>query len=318
MRYIRGISNEPAFNLAMEDYFLDQSEEYFMLWVNKPSVIIGINQNAMAEIDYDFVKENDITVARRISGGGAVFHDLGNINFTYLVTGRTFGDYESFTTNLLKFLNSLGCPAQLMGRNDLMVEGMKFSGNAQCNRKDRMMHHGCILFDTKMEKLVSALRPDPEKIASKGIASVRKRVCNLRGYIDMTAEEFFNALEEYMIKADNLEIYEMTDEDIKEINSRKEKKFSMFDWVYGVSPKYTFHKKKRFDGGSIEAFLDVERGVINSAKIFGDFFAAGDISIIENALSNIKHEEKEVEAALEKAGDIIKGISISDICTILF
>lgn len=320
MRYLRSTSNEPAFNLAMEEYFFGKPEEYFLLWQNNPSVIIGASQNAMAEIDYDYVNRNNITVARRISGGGAVFHDLGNVNFTYLVNDQRFGDYNGFTESLVKCLNELGCPAELTGRNDLSVKGMKFSGNAQFVRKNRMMHHGCILFDAKLDRLAAALRPDPEKIKSKGVASVRKRVCNLREFIDMDTKAFFDYLESYMIRAEGLEPYEMTQEDEAAIRQLAEEKFSSYEWVYGRSPRYTFHRKQRFTSGGIEFYLEVKDGVIASAALYGDFFSKADPSLITDALEGCTHDREAVLAALSEADadNVIAGIGITELMSCLF
>lgn len=320
MKYIRGISKEPYFNLAAEHVLFGRRDEIFMLWQNKPSVIIGRNQNAMAEIDYDYVKENKITVARRISGGGAVFHDDGNVNFTYLVNGKSFGDFDFFTRQLLEFLNANGCPAYLEGRNDLLVDGFKFSGNAQKIQGDRMMHHGCILFDSDMDRLSGALRPDPEKIKSKGVASVRKRVCNLKQYLDMDTEEFIDRLEAWMVEKEKLERYELTKEDIDEIEKVRREQFATHDWIYGAACPYSFHKKGRFTGGTIEFYLDVRHGRIEDCKIYGDFFASSDVSVIENALIGVRHEEQSVRNALASSGadNIITGIGIEQMISLLF
>ncbi|MDP4133632.1 MAG: lipoate--protein ligase [Bacillota bacterium] len=320
MRYIRGCSNDPYFNLASEQYYFDTKEEIFMLWINAPAVIIGRNQNAVAEIDHDYVKENNITVARRISGGGAVFHDLGNVNFTFLVNDSKFGDYSSFTKNLLAFLNENGCGAKLEGRNDLTVDGMKFSGMAQKIGKDRMMHHGCILFDANLDKLSGALRPDPEKIKSKGVQSVRKRVTNLSEYLNMDTSEFFDRLEKWMIKAENLDVRPMTEEERCGIQKLRDEKFSTDEWIYGISPEYTFHKKARFNGGIFEVYLKVEHAIIKDCKIYGDFFSAFDVEEAQNALIGSLHLEDNVRTALNKIGadKMIQGITLDEIMTVMF
>lgn len=321
MRYIRGGFIEPTFNLAMEDYFFHGEEECFMLWQNKPSVIIGRNQNAMAEIDYAYTREQNIAVARRITGGGAVYHDAGNLNFTYIVNNRDFGDYQGFTENLCRFLNENGCPAVLSGRNDLMADGMKFSGNAQHIVKNRILHHGTLLFDSDLSVLSDVLRPDPEKIKSHGIASVRKRVCNLKEFLPQwETQDFWDALEHYMIHAEGLHVKPLTEEEITAIEALRAEKFSTYDWIWGESPAYDYHKKARFTGGTAEVFLDVKKGIIEDVCIFGDFFSQREVADLEQALIGTRHEKQAVTTVLTDTGfdRAILGITLDDLLSLFF
>ncbi|MBR4256441.1 MAG: lipoate--protein ligase family protein, partial [Clostridia bacterium] len=189
MKIYKNEITDPYFNLASEQYLLDTEEDdVFMLWRNRPSVIIGRNQNAYAEINRGFVTDNDIAVVRRLTGGGAVFHDLGNINFTFITKkgGADALDFARFCQPVIDALRALGVPAELSGRNDMTADGRKFSGNAQCVYNGRVMHHGTLLFDADMNSMAGALNVDPEKMKSKGVKSVRARVCNLREFLPDT------------------------------------------------------------------------------------------------------------------------------------
>lgn len=317
MRYIKGQSNDPYFNLAAEEYYFGTDEDVFMLWVNAPSVIVGCNQNARAEINYKFIKENSIAVARRISGGGAVFHDYGNINFTFLTKDKNFGDYDKYSKCLVEFLNSIGCPAELKGRNDLSADEMKISGMAQKISKNRIMHHGCILFDTDLSALSGALMPDMEKIKSKGIASVRKRVCNIKDFVDMDREEFFQALEKWMTEKLSLTVRPMTDEEKEKIDVLR-KKIAANEYIYGAAPKYSFHNKKRFEGGTVEVYLLTHHGKIEEIKFYGDFFMKGDMGKVEESLKGVLHSEEEILKVLKKEGLLLDRITLDEFISVMF
>lgn len=284
-------STSPYFNLAMEEYFLKQEEEFVLLWQNDKSVIVGRNQNTLAEIDAEYVKQKGIVVARRMSGGGAVFHDLGNLNYTFLSNreGEDFGDYARFTKPIVDMMQQkLGLHASLSGRNDLLLDGKKFSGNAQYVWKNRILHHGTLLFSSVMEDLSSALRVDEEKIKSKGIASVRSRVTNISAYTSCSLTEYRELLAQAMMEA-GAEPYQLTKADIAEIDRLREEKYATWEWNYGYSPAYTFHKKAYGKAGLIEVFLDVKDGEIVHAKIYGDFFAKRDIGELEQQLVGLLH-----------------------------
>ncbi len=297
MLYIESPSNDPYFNLALEEYLLlNKQDEIFMLWQNKSAIIVGKNQNTMAEIDYAYVTEHNIPVVRRLTGGGAVYHDMGNLNFSYIVNRDTYGDYIGFTKVLRDYLATLGLSAEVSGRNDVLMNGKKISGNAQCVSHGRMLHHGCILLGADMTHLAHALCPDESKIQSKGIRSVKSRVVNISDFIPITTDEFYKGFADFAIDEMKLVLYILKDFDLQAVETLKNEKYSTFSWNYGYSPKYAFHTKQRFSGGGIEVFLDIQDGVIRDAKIYGDFLADGDT--LAKLLCGIPHSAESIKNAI--------------------
>ncbi len=291
MIFIDNKSTDPYFNMALEEYlFTQRTDDICVLWQNSPAIIVGKHQNTMAEIDYEYTVREKIPVVRRMTGGGCVFHDLGNLNFTYIVNRGEFGDYDGFTRSLRKYMETLGLKAELSGRNDLLIDGRKFSGNAQCYHNGRLLHHGTILLGADMTRLTLALKPDEEKIQSKGIKSVKSRVANINEFVDISAEEFRRGFGRAIISETGAEIYELTDTDKEEISALAKSKYSTYEWNFGYSPKYSFRKKKRLSGGSVEVLMDINEGVIENITLFGDFFSERDISELTQALKGKKHE----------------------------
>lgn len=320
MKLIINKKTDPHFNLALEEYLLTQTDlDVIMLWRNERSVIIGCNQNAVEELDVDFVRDNGITVVRRQSGGGAVFHDLGNINFTVIhaLGDDDFSNYTKFTAPICDFLHTLGIGAELQGRNDLTIDGLKFSGNAQAVKKGRIMHHGTILYNADFGELGRALKPREAKIASKGVKSVRARVTNVALHLEnpMPAENFFEKLADYFLKSvDGIEPYELAEADITETEKLAREKYSRWDWSFGKSPAYTFENSARFPFGLVDLRLVVEQGTIKEAYIFGDFFGKLDISGLTSLLVGLRHDRAEVEQAMREVslGEYISGMSLKD------
>lgn len=312
--------NNAAFNIASEEYLLEHTEGcYVYLWRNRRAVIVGVNQNTLSEVDLDYTENNDIEVIRRISGGGAVYHDLGNICFTVI---GPFDDKSSnieiFTRPVIEFLDSLGVRAEFTGRNDITVDGLKISGMAQCVKKGRIMHHGTLLFDTDMSVLGSALKPSPLKLKAKGIQSVRKRVVNLRDIInkDMTADEFFESFRDYMSKS--LVRKEFTQNEIDAINGLVDKKFGRYEWNVGKSPKAEFTKKARLSFGTLELSFDVACGRIENATFHGDFFTKRDVEELNAKLNGVKPVKEEILKALSGVENVILGASADEITEKLF
>ena len=304
MLLINNTNTNAYFNLAMEEYFLkNTNEDIFLLWQNENSIIVGKNQNTLSEINYDYVKENNIKVVRRLSGGGAVFHDLGNINFTFIsCNDNSFSDFKKFTMPIVDALKELNVNAEFSGRNDLLIDGQKFSGNAQYNYKNKVMHHGTLLFSSEINDLSNALKVKPSKFQGKSVKSVKSRVTNISSHLDkkMTVLEFKDYLMDFINKRDeNSHFYELNDKDVESINKLVEEKYSTWEWNFGYSPKYSLYNEVKYPGGNLEFSLDVHDGLIKDIKFFGDFFGKEDISFIENKLRNVKHNEYSIKSALE-------------------
>ena len=304
MLLINNTNTNAYFNLAMEEYFLkNTNEDIFLLWQNENSIIVGKNQNTLSEINYDYVKENNIKVVRRLSGGGAVFHDLGNINFTFIsCNDNSFSDFKKFTMPIVEALKELNIHAEFSGRNDLLIDGQKFSGNAQYNYKNKVMHHGTLLFSSEINDLSNALKVKPSKFQGKSVKSVKSRVTNISSHLDkkMTVLEFKDYLMDFINKRDeNSHFYELNDKDVESINKLVEEKYSTWEWNFGYSPKYSLYNELKYPGGNVEFSLDVHDGLIKDIKFFGDFFGKEDISFIENKLRNVKHNEYSIKSALE-------------------
>lgn len=320
MRLIINKSTAPDFNLAMEEYALTCLDmDIIMLWRNSQSVIIGRNQNAVEEIDLDYVRENGITVVRRLSGGGAVFHDLGNINFTVInaLSDDDFSNYAKFTAPICDFLRTLGIDARLQGRNDLVIGDAKFSGNAQAVKNGRIMHHGTILYNADFAKLGSALKPRGVKIESKGVKSVRARVTNVAAHLEnpMSVESFFERLAGYFREnVEGIEEYTLTEADIAATDRLVREKYASWDWNFGKSPAYNYEKSVKFPFGLVELRLSATGGIIESVRVFGDFFGVGDISVLENALTGARHERAALALALESLdiAEYIHGITTDE------
>lgn len=306
MLYIYNKSTDPYFNLAAEEYVLKNfNEDCFMLWQNATAVIIGKNQNALAEINLDYVKENNIAVVRRLSGGGAVFHDLGNVNFTFITNDTDdFVNFSKFTAPIIGVLNDeFSIKAELSGRNDLTINDQKFSGNAQYNYKERVLHHGTILFASSIANISDSLKVKPSKFEGKSVKSVKSRVTNISSHLSspLTIEEFINRTMDYVKKNNDSDgkIYEFTENDIKAITKLRDEKYATWEWNYGTSPKYNFNNEKRFKGGTVEIHFNVSKGIIKECKIYGDFFSKKDVADIENILTGLKHEYDSIYNALK-------------------
>ena len=302
MIYIISDTNETAFNIASEEYafkkLLDE-DMIFMLWINKPSIIVGRHQNTIEEINRDYVKENGIEVVRRISGGGAVYHDYNNLNYTIISKeseDKAF-DFKSFSVPVIKTLESLGVKAEFTGRNDLEIDGKKFCGNAQAYINGRIMHHGCLLFDVDLSVLAKSLKVSKDKIESKGVKSVRARVTNIVNELPEKIDviQFRDLLLEYMKKEyPEIHEYKFNEEDIKEIEKSRKEKFGNWDWNYGKSPEYNITRSHKFEKGKIEIYANVIESKIDNIKIYGDFFGIEDVSAVEDILKGVKYEREDV------------------------
>jgi len=305
MLIVKNESNNPYFNLAAEEFLMENfKEECFMLWINKPCIVIGRNQNALSEINMEYAKEKDITIVRRPSGGGTVFHDYGNMNFTFISNAdeNGFGDFKKFVSPIIDALKKLSIEAEFSGRNDITIEGKKISGNAQYKNKERVLHHGTLLFSASMSNLAAALKVRPIKLQGKGVASVASRVTNICEYLKkpMTILEFKDFITNYVIEnCHGNSFYEFSSQDIDNINNIMEKKYVTWEWNFGKTPEFSFKNERKYEGGILEVNLNVDKGYIKDIKIFGDFFGKRDISLLEAVLTKVKHEEEALKDALE-------------------
>jgi len=309
MIYVPNDNHDPRVNLAIENYLLDNmvtDEPILLFYINEPSIIIGRNQNTIEEINQQYVDEHGIHVVRRLSGGGAVYHDLGNLNYSFITPddGNSFRNFAKFTEPVVKALHDLGVTgAQLKGRNDLVINDMMFSGNAMYATNGRMYAHGTLMLDSDTNEVVNALKVRKDKIASKGIKSIRSRVTNIRPFLpvehqNMTTEEFREAILLRIFGVDNIaevNTYELTDQDRKKIQTYTDNYYGNWDWNYGRSPEFDLERHHRFPIGAIDIRMNVKEGQISAIRIYGDFFGLGDITDVETALLGTKYERKALE-----------------------
>ncbi|HKB93921.1 MAG TPA: lipoate--protein ligase, partial [Gaiellaceae bacterium] len=301
-----GGSTDPTWNLALEEHALltlDLADSWLLFYVNRPSIIIGKHQNTIEEIDADFVHDRGIAVVRRISGGGAVYHDLGNLSFSVITryTPHRFNNYAEFTGPVVAALRELGVPAQVGGRNDIIVGGRKVSGNAQVVRGERMFSHGTLLLDSNLDDVTRALKPKPGKVESKGIQSVRSRVANISEFLPapLAMDDFRAALLAHLVPgAGGVPAHEFSPDDLARIHALAEAKYRTWDWNYGESPPFNLERIRRFPSGEIDVRLNVEDGIITSVRFYGDFFAGRDIAELERGLTGTRYRPDDLAAAL--------------------
>ena len=277
MRYLKNPSVNPYYNMAFDEYCLESlpvDEPVFFLWQNRPAVIVGFNQEVNTEVNLDYLKENGIDLVRRVTGGGAVYHDLGNLNYT--IVGRSEDlerDYPEYAALMMKALQALGVPATLSGRNDILVDGKKVSGFAKRVCKNRLMVHGTLMYDVNLDVLTNVLNPSSTKLQSKGIASVRSRVANLKEYLPElpTIQAFQKQLEEILSNQYADAEYPLSEEDLDHIQRLSDEKFATWEWNYGRSPKATLVHSARLACGTVEIHLTLAENRIASCRFGGDY-----------------------------------------------
>jgi lipoate-protein ligase A len=297
-------SKDPYFNLALEEYVLKNIEDDVVIfWKNEKTVVIGRNQNIYEEINYKYIKENKINIVRRLSGGGAVYHDDGNLNFTFITKGakENINNYKKFTDPVINALQSIGVEAEFSGRNDIVVDGKKISGNAQYYYGDRLLHHGTLLFDTDLDIISKVLNVNMGKLESKGIKSVRSRVTNIYPYLkkSMSIDKFKDILISQILTEDS-QNYELGEEELLRVKELADGKYKKWEWNFGKSPEFKISKKKRYRGGELDIRINVSDGIIYEIKIYGDFLGCRGTEEFEKFLIGKKFEENEIINIIKK------------------
>lgn len=318
-------TKNPYVNLAIEEYLFNTADdEIFMLWQNSPTVVIGKNQNAYAEIDMEVAKQRDVFISRRITGGGAVYHDLGNLNYSFISPNHHGNglDFAHFTAPIIDALSSMGISASLSGRNDLLAGDRKFSGNAEYSRGGRVLHHGTLLFNSDLSVLSDILRVDEEKLASKAIRSARSRVTNLLPLLPQdlgiqTAEQFRDCIAEHMIKKYSPTIIAPpSNDDVDALVKRN----SSAEWIFPTKDLlslYTLTKKKRFSFGGVEIRFDMKNDTVKDLRISGDFFSLAPISELEELIRGA--ELSSIPSLIKNTdiGSYIVGMTADDLCELI-
>ena len=324
MRYLESPSRDPYFNLALEEYVferMDKSKSYFLLWQNDNTIVVGKYQNTAEEIDQAYVDAHHIRVARRLSGGGAVYHDKGNLNFTFIVDRADAPglNFKIFVEPVIQALARFGVHAAFTGRNDLTIDGMKFSGNAQYARRGRLLHHGCIMLDSNLTSVADALRVKEAKFDSKAVKSVRSRVTTINAHAPapISMEDFKGALKECAMASGELEPCTLTEEDLAAIRKLRDEKYATWAWNYGFSPAYDMRREMKFPAGLVTAHLSAEGGKIKAVRFYGDFFG-GELGELEGAMVGLPldgHLTEALEAL--RVGDYMSGITAEELSRLL-
>lgn len=330
MIYIENNSYDPTYNLAFEEYMFTKTrydEPILLLWQNGPSVIVGKFQNTLEEINYDYIREKGIKVVRRNTGGGAVYHDLGNLNYSFIIPNVEMKvDFKTFTTPIVKALRSYGIDAEQTGRNDILADGRKFSGNAQQFSGHKLLHHGTLMFDVHMEDVADALNVKAGKFKSKATKSVRSRVTNLKplffeqnGGKDMTVLEFKKLLLDWFGREYDLKTVELTEDQKREIELLQKEKFATDGWNFGRSPKADIVRGDFFRCGQVEFHFSVSEHRIQEVKITGDFFASKDIEELEAMFAGVSYDREAILTVLRNAdlGSYLGDVTAEDLADVI-
>lgn len=322
MKIFKSESLNPYINLATEEYLLKNYEDVFYIWRNDKSIIIGVNQNAYSEVNLDYVQKHGIKVVRRLTGGGAVYHDAGNVNYTF-IRHRGDGeeiDFARYTAPVISALKALGADASLSGRNDIMIGERKVSGSAQTVKDGKVLHHGCLLYSADLSYLASALKVNKDKLEGKGIKSVKSRVENIKSLTgcDMSPEEFADYL--CLCAAKDGEEATLSEIELAEVERLAKEKYSTWEWNYGKFGELKNTVEKRFPFGKVCISYSLKDGIISELSISGDFFSVGNTEDIIAKLVGVRFDREEIALALDgiKIDRIISGSTQEDFLNLLF
>lgn len=325
MNYLINTHTDPYFNMAFDEYCLEHKVAdgpLFYLWQNRPAVIVGANQQIHTEVNLSYLKERNIVLARRVTGGGAVYHDWGNLNYTIVGEAKELEDgYPEYACLMQQALQALGVPATLSGRNDILVNGQKVSGFAKRVAKGRMMVHGTLMYDVEMEVLSKVLNPPTIKLQTKGIASVRSRVTNLKDYLPQIPD--IDALRSALLRILSNEFTDkevrIDDKTIAAVEKLAKEKFADWNWIYGHSPQATLTQSARLKCGNITIHLQINKGIIETCTFEGDFIGNLPIDDIEKGLMGIEYERGAIGKLLAKydISAYLDGVSADDLLKIM-
>ena len=326
IRYITLDSTFPYHNLAVEEYLLQQTtDNVFMLWQNDNTIVIGRHQNTAAEVNQEYVDSHHVNIVRRLTGGGAVFHDTGNLNFTFIQNvepGKKEIDFLKYLQPIVDALQSLGVPAAFSGRNDLVINGQKISGNAMTFFGNRVLEHGTLLFSSQMSDLANALKVDPDKFIDKAVKSVRSRVTNISEHLPkpMTVLEFKDYLMDFIMRQNQMTaLQNLTEKEEAVVRQLVEEKYQTWEWNYGKSPEYSVNKKIRTKGGTVQVVADIRDGLIRDLRFFGDFFGEKDPQELVDQLIGIRMDKTDIADALANTNinDYFHNVTYEDIINLL-
>ena len=329
MTYIFNEGKTSYYNMALEEYLFHSRTDLhpiLLLWQNSGTIVVGRNQNTIKEINLDYVKENGIDVVRRLTGGGAVYHDKGNLNYTYITDADSGGkfDFTPFIQNVIGALDHFGVRAEFTGRNDITVDGKKFSGNAQVRHKKSLMHHGTIMVNSDLTTVSKCLNPSKVKLKDKGIQSVSSRICNLSEYlpenvgIDRFKDQLIRQFE-YSSGGDMVE-YVLSEEEIDEVWKLARSKYELWQWNYGKSPAFDISGERRFDFGTMQLQLLLEENRIKEVYLYGDFFSKKDVGNLEKYIAGTVYDRHSILNKLNQIdlSDYIDGLMPDDLISLMF
>ncbi|MBO4236064.1 MAG: lipoate--protein ligase [Firmicutes bacterium] len=325
MIYIESTSYNPYYNLALEEFVfssMDPKEPYFMLWQNENTIVVGKYQNTNEEINQEAVDAQHMNVVRRLSGGGTVYHDEGNLNFTFIVNKGNSPDFDFsiFVVPIIDALRSLGVDAEFSGRNDITINGLKISGNSQYVKGGRVLHHGCIMLDSNLDKVKDALNVKEAKFESRSVKSVRSRITTINANAPrkIIMQEFKDAIKKQVFKNEDVKQHFLTPEDERAVEKLMREKYETWEWNYGSNKKYSMRREKKFDTGLVSVDMEVEHGIIKDIGISGDFFGSGEINELTSKIIGLALNEDLVDN-LEKlcVESYIHGVTAEDLANLI-